>query len=188
MHWYWPDLVIVAVLAWFTFSAFAAGLIREVVTVVAVIAGGVLAGRFYPELSEDIAFLVESESTRNFISFVSIFAGVVVIGQIAARMLRQVASLLLLGPFDHLGGAVFGLAKGVILVEVVLLALRTFPVADDVTTTLERSALASLFLDGIPVMERVLPTEFGEVLDSLDGLNPAEHAEDTGSPTETVTH
>jgi membrane protein required for colicin V production len=168
------DLVIVAIVAWFTFSAFAAGLIRELVTVIAVIAGVVLAGQFYEELAADITFVADDESTRNFIAFIAIFAGAVVLGQMAAWLLRQAVSLLLLGPFDHLGGAAFGFAKGLILVEVLLLAVRTFPIAGELDAALEQSALAPVFLDGIPVLERVLPDEFGEALDSLERIGGSE--------------
>ena len=166
MHWL--DLVIVAVVAWFTFAAFSAGLIREFVTAVAVVAGAILAGRFYAELAQDLEFLIGDESTRNFVAFVAIFAGVAVLGQIVAVTLRRVAALLLLGPFDHLGGALFGFAKGVLLVEVLLIAASAYPVSDDVDAALDQSALAPVFLEGVPVMLRLLPAEFGDALETLE--------------------
>lgn len=165
MHWL--DLVIVATVAWFTFAAFSAGLIREMVTIVAVIAGGVLAGRFYPDLSENISFLIDDDSWRNFVSFVAIFVGIVAVGQIAAFTLRRVASLLLLGPLDHLGGALFGFAKGVLLVEILLIAATTFPVTSGVSEALSQSALAPFFLDGVPVMLRLLPGEFSDAINGI---------------------
>ena len=169
MHWL--DLVIVAVVAWFTFAAFSAGLIREFVTAVAVVAGAILAGRFYAELAQDLDFLIGDESARSFVAFVAIFAGVVVLGQIAAATLRRVASLLLLGPFDHLGGALFGFAKGVLLVEVLLIAAAAYPLSDDITTALDQSALAPVFLDSVPVVLRLLPAEFSEALDTLEAAS-----------------
>lgn len=166
MHWL--DLVIVAIVAWFTFSAFSAGLIRELVTIIAVIAGAVLAGRFYAELALDIEFLIDDESTRNFIAFVAIFAGVVVLGQIGAAMLRRVAAMLLLGPFDHIGGALFGFAKGAALVQILLIVASVYPFSGEVDRALERSTLAPLFLDRVPVMLRLLPDEFSDALDALE--------------------
>ena len=55
MHWL--DLVIVAIIAWLTFRALSVGLIREVVTTIAVVGGAVLAGNFYQELADDIEFI-----------------------------------------------------------------------------------------------------------------------------------
>ena len=165
MHWL--DLLIIAIVAWFTFRAFTAGLIREVVMFAALIAGVILAGQFYRDLAADIAFAIDDEQLRQLIAFISIFAGVVVIGSIAAHLLRRIAALLLLGPFDHLGGAAFGFAKGILLVEVLLFAAVAFPVASGVESAVDQSALAPLFLDGIPVLLEVLPAEFRAAIDGI---------------------
>ncbi|HJM75647.1 MAG TPA: CvpA family protein [Dehalococcoidia bacterium] len=161
------DLVIVAVVAWFTFSAFSRGLIREVVTTIAIFGGTIIAGQFYEELSNNLEFLTDDETLRNFGSFIAIFVGIIVLGQIAAMVLRRFAALLLLGPFDHLGGALFGFLKGVLIVEVVLILVTAFPVADSLQQAIDASALAPVFLDGLPVMLEVLPGEFREAVDAL---------------------
>ena len=164
---YWLDLIIVATIAWFTFSAFSSGLIREIVTVVAVVLGGVLAGRFYADLAESIEFLISDDTTRSFVAFVAIFAGIVVVGQVAGITLRRLAAILMLGPFDHLGGALFGLAKGLLLVEILLIAVSVYPVSSQFGEAIDRSALAPVFLDGVPVMLLLLPDEFSEALEAL---------------------
>jgi membrane protein required for colicin V production len=161
------DLVIVAVVAWFTFSAFSRGLIREVVTAIAIFGGAIIAGQFYEELSSNLEFLTDDETLRNFGSFIAIFVGIIVLGQVAAMVLRRFAALLLLGPFDHLGGALFGFLKGVLIVEVVLIVLTAFPVASSLEQAIDDSALAPVFLDGLPVMLKLLPGEFSEAVDAL---------------------
>ncbi|MDA0256743.1 MAG: CvpA family protein [Chloroflexi bacterium] len=163
---HWIDLVIVAVVGWLTWRAFTVGLIREVVTLAAVLAGALLAGQLYAELAADIEFLIDDQRTRELVSFVAIFGGVVVIGQIGALLLRRVASLLLLGPFDRMGGAAFGFVKGVVVVEVLLIALTAFPAATQLTEAVEESVLAPLFLDGVPIVERLLPAEVTDALHS----------------------
>lgn len=162
MHWL--DLLIVAVLAWSTFTAFQTGLIREVAAIIALVLGAVLAGRFYHELAADIEFLISNPTTRQFVAFAAIFGGVYIAGQVLAMLLKGAATLLLLGPLDHLGGAAFGLVKGVLLVEVVLLGLRAFPVSTGVTRALDQSRLAPIFLERAPVAERLLPHEFRDVI------------------------
>ncbi|MSQ42082.1 MAG: CvpA family protein [Dehalococcoidia bacterium] len=170
MHWF--DLVIVGVIAWFTFSAFSTGLIREVFTLGAVILGAVLAGTFYARLSANIEFLIADGTTRQFASFVAIFGGIVVVGQIVAVALRQVARLLLLGPFDRFGGALFGFAKGLVVVEVLLIAASTYPVASGLDAALRQSALAPVMLDHVPGLLRLLPEEFSRGLDRLPLAEP----------------
>jgi len=158
----WLDLMIVGIIAWFTFSAFSNGLIREVVTIVAVLLGGLIAGRFYGDLSDNITFLIADGTTRNLVSFVSLFAGIVVLGQLAATFARGAASMLMLGPLDHVGGAVFGFAKGVVIVEVLVIAFAVFPAATGLETAIHDSTLAPVLLDGIPVALQLLPGEFAD--------------------------
>ena len=165
MHWI--DLLIVGVIAWMTFTAFSNGLIREVVKLVALVLGAVLAGMFYDDLSQNLSFLLDDGTTRNLISFGALLGGTLILGQIAAGMLRGTARMLMLGPFDHLGGAAFGLVKGVILVELALIAVSVFPAASQVALAVDDSALAPLFLERVPVMELALPGEFDNALDRL---------------------
>ncbi len=164
------DLVIVAVVAWFTLSAFSRGLISEAVTAIAILGGAVLAGQFYDELSNNLEFLTDDETLRNFGSFIAIFAGIIVLGQVAATLLRRFAALLLLGPFDHLGGALFGFLKGVVIVEVVLIVITAYPITANLTQAVSDSLLAPVFLDGVPVMLELLPDEFDEAVDRLSSV------------------
>jgi membrane protein required for colicin V production len=164
---HWIDLLIVGVIAWMTFTAFTNGLIREVVKLIALVLGAVLAGMFYDDLSQNLSFLLDDGITRNLISFGALLGGTLILGQIVAGMLRGTAKLLMLGPFDHLGGAAFGLAKGVILVELALIAVSVFPASSQVAVAVEESALAPVFLERVPIMELALPDEFDDALDRL---------------------
>ena len=166
-HMHWLDLVIIAIITWLTYRAFTVGLIREVVTTAAVILGAVLAGHFYSELSGDIAFAIEDETWRDFAAFASIFIGVVVIGQIGASLLRRAASVLLLGWADRVGGAAFGFAQGLLLVEVALFASITFPISSAVDAAIDASLVAPVFIDTIPVLLELLPSEFESAVEML---------------------
>jgi membrane protein required for colicin V production len=165
MHW--VDLLIIGILAWFTFRAYSNGLIREVVGLLSLIVGVIVAGAFYRELSADTDFLLENERLRNLASFAALFAGIWILGFIAANVLRRVASLFLLGPFDKLGGGAFGFVKALILVQVALIAIAVFPPGASVAGAVEDSALAEFFLDEVPVVEIALPQEFDHAFDQL---------------------
>lgn len=165
MHWL--DLIIVAILAWLTFTAFSRGLIREVVTLAAMIVGAIVAGAYYDELSTNLEFLVDDETIRNLLSFGALLVGVLILGQLLAGVLKQTARLFMLGPFDHLGGAAFGLVKGIILVEVALIAASIFPASTTVAEAIDESTLAPVFLERAPIAELALPPEFDNALDRL---------------------
>ena len=156
----WLDLAIAGVIAWSTFSAFRAGLIRVVISLISTVVGAVLAGRLYAQLAGNIDFLVETPEMRNLLAFVAIFGGVVVLGQVLAAMMRTASSLLFLGPIDHLGGAVFGLVQGLLVVELLLFAVTTFPATPGLARALAGSTLAPVFIQLIPVFERLVPAEF----------------------------
>lgn len=163
----WFDIAIIGVLTWNTVSAFRRGLIREAVSIIALIAGIVLAGRFYDELSANLEFLIDDQTTRNLVAFVSIFIGINLVGAVASMFLRNAAALLMLGPMDHLGGAFFGLLRGILLIEVILVAVTAFPAASALTAGAENSTLAPYFLRAAPLVNRLLPASFHEAMETL---------------------
>ena len=122
----WVDALIVVSLLWFTYAAFHAGLIREVITILGAIAAVALAGLFYEDLAVDVKVGVDDEETARMIAFAVIFGAVVLASQLTALFLKQAASLLLLGLADSIGGAVIGFIKGFIFVEIALIAGITF--------------------------------------------------------------
>lgn len=167
MDWHWIDFVIIGFIAWTTFVAFSRGLIQELVTVIAVIGGALLAGQFYRELSADLSFVMGPGAWRDMIAFGAIFGGITLVGQIVSLLLKGATDILMLGAFDHLGGAVFGFLKALLIVEVILIAVTTFPIADSATRAVQQSALAPFFLDAVPVILGLLPDEFAEAVEAL---------------------
>jgi membrane protein required for colicin V production len=160
------DIAIVVLVAWFTFSAFSAGIIREVVAMTGVALGVVLAGLFYQDLASDVKLAVDNDNAANIIAFLVIFGACFLAGQLAGMLLKHTASLLMLGTFDHLFGAAFGFLKGMVIVEVALILFVTFP-AFGLKDHIRDSMFGPMFLDGIPVLLRVLPVEFRNAVDAL---------------------
>lgn len=153
-------------MAGFTFAAFHAGLIREIVTIIGAVFAVALAGLFYMELAEDVGVAVDDVQTARVIAFGVIFGATVLAAQLIALFLKQAASLLLLGVFDSLGGALIGLIKGFIFVEIALFAGVTFP-ALGVEAAIRNSELAPFFLDALPVLTAILPGEFETAVDQF---------------------
>jgi membrane protein required for colicin V production len=162
----WVDILILAVIIWFAYAAFHAGLIREVVTIIGTIFAVALAGLFYLELSEDIKVVVDDTETAEIIAFAVIFGATLLASQLLALFLKQAASLLLLGLLDSIGGAVIGVAKGIILIEVALMAALTFPSLGFVNAV-EESLFAPFFLDLLPFLKYILPGEFDTAVDEF---------------------
>ena len=162
----WIDAVIVVALLGFTYAAFNAGLIREVITIFGAIFAVALAGLFYTDLARDIDVAVDDFETSKIIAFVTIFGATVLASQLLAIFLKEAASLLLLGMADSLGGALIGLVKGLIFVEIGLIVAITFP-SLHLEGAVRNALLAPFFLDALPVLTRILPGEFQTAVDAF---------------------
>jgi len=162
----WLDIAIIVVVLGFAASAFSAGLIREVVTLGAIVIGIIVAGLLYDDLATDVLVFIDDDEAALVISFLVLFGAVYLLGQIVAYTLRRLASLLMLGWADRIGGGLFGILKGLIVVEVLLILFAAYPQLglDD---AIDDSGLASFFLDDASIVLRVLPGEFNDRVDQF---------------------
>ena len=162
----WLDAVILIALIGFTVAAFRAGLIREVVTLVAVVLGVLIAGHYYDDLADDVLLFIKNDKAAKVIAFLSLFGSVALLGQLAAFLIKQAVSILLLGWLDHLAGGAFGLLKGLLLVELFLMFFATFPYVG-LDEAIDDSGIAPLFLDNGPALLKLLPGEFNQAVEPL---------------------
>lgn len=175
----WISLVLVAGIGLLTWRAYANGFIREIVSLAAVILAVPIAGLFYDDLYPKVHPIVDSEPLANLVSFLAIFAGVVIGGLVAAYLMRNVARALNLGAADRLAGAAFGFLKGVIAAQVILLAFVAFP-RPDLHDDIDRSPVAEVLLDTAPGVLAILPGTFDRALDAF--LSPAREIDERTGP------
>ncbi len=168
----WLDILIIVTLIGFVSAAYRSGLIREVVTLVAVIAGIVIAGALYENLAGDILVFITNDSAAEAVAFLVLFGAVYIFGQIAAYMLKTGASLLMLGLLDKLGGTVFGLVKGLIVVQILLLVFAAYP-SLGLEGAIEGSELADYFVDDFSLLLNLLPQAFEDRIDAFLGATGA---------------
>jgi membrane protein required for colicin V production len=160
----WVTLVLVVVIGLLTWRSYSTGFIRELVSLASVILAVPVAGIFYDDMYPKVHPIVDSVALANLISFMSLLAGVVIAGQIASYLLRETANALNLGEADHLAGAAFGLIKGILLCQVVLIALVAFP-KPDIRDEIDRSPVATALLDSTPLVLSILPSNFDAQVD-----------------------
>lgn len=177
----WLDIVVILVIASLTLAAYSSGLIREVITLIAVIAGIVIAGLLYERLAADVLVFINDEDAAEAVAFLALFGGVYLLGQIGAYVLKTGAALLMLGSLDHLGGAVFGFVKGVFVVEMLLIILAAYP-SLDMDQTVADSEVARHLVDEFDFLTIILPENIDLRIDHF--LNPEEAppAEDAEAP------
>ncbi len=160
----WLDLVLLAVIGFSTFSGYRNGFIRELVSIASVILAIPLAGIFYDDMFPKVEPIVRNAQFAALLSFVAILAGVIIGGQVAAHMLKRTAEILNLGVLDRLAGGAFGFLKAVFIVQVLLIALVTFP-RPDLREEIDGSQVAQRLLDSAPTVLAFLPRTFDEGID-----------------------
>lgn len=164
----WVDLLIAGAIAWTAFRGLRTGLIRQAVWLIAVVLGLVLAGALYDDLSANLDFVIEDPTTRDLVAFVAIIVGAVIAGAVIGEVLRTTATLLMLGPIDSIGGAVLGFIRGLIYVQLALIAFAVFPANETLARAIDDSSLAPFFLEDIGFVRAVLPAEFEDPLGQLE--------------------
>ncbi len=160
----WVSLALLVVIGFLTWRAWRSGVIRELVSLASVILAIPIAGVMYPRMYPKVHRIVTDGDLAALVSFLAILIAVVVGGQVLAHLLRRTASMLNLGVADHLAGAAFGFFKGIILCQVVLIALVAFP-SPDLKDQIDASTVAKGLLDTAPIALAFLPDHFDNQLD-----------------------
>ena len=161
------DIAIILALGWFTVAALSAGLVREVITLTATVLAILVAGLYHDNVARDLLMFVESDNTANIIGFLIILGAILVAGQLVASFMKRGVSMLMLGWADHLAGAIFGLFKGFLVVQILLIVLVTFePLAVD--NDIAQSTLAPFFLDITPILLGILPDQFEAAVNAFN--------------------
>jgi uncharacterized membrane protein required for colicin V production len=178
----WLSILLVAVIALVTWRAYVNGFVRELVSLCAVILAIPLAGIFYDDLYPKVNPIITNDTLAALVSFVSIMAGVIILGQVASHLIKQAVAVLNLGAADQVTGGLFGSLKAVIVIQVLLIALVHFP-RPDIREAIDNSPVATGLLDYAPLPLAILPGDFDTAIDGfLDGVVESVAGEPTPTP------
>jgi membrane protein required for colicin V production len=134
----WLDIVLLVVIIVAAIVGLFEGFIRQVIGLVAVVAGLVLASLYYDAAAALFETFVKSELVSDFLGFILIFVLVLVAGSLLGHLITKAMK----GPLalaNRLFGAVFGFLSAVLICGVLVFALVSFGIA---RPALETSVLA----------------------------------------------
>lgn len=137
------DWLIVVILGLSVILAVEQGLVFEVLTLGGVAVGYLLAAWNYSRFAPRFLPYVKSAPVAELASFLTIFFIVLLVAGIAGRIARWSAKAAGLRWFDRVLGGVFGLARGVAIVSVIVLGFSVFAPASRVVAD---SRLGNYFL------------------------------------------
>ena len=144
-QWTFVDFLFVGIVFVSIGFALMKGLVREIISIVALIGGFILAVIYYPDAGGWLAEFSKNDSIASFGGFLLLFLGCILIGAIAAFIVNRFVKAASLKWVDRLLGGVFGLIRGWVIASILVLALIAFPIRDNL---ISHSVLAPYLLAG----------------------------------------
>lgn len=122
MNFDWLDAVIVLVFVISVLSAATKGFSREMIGLGAALLGLILGTWFYGTAGAWLTPYVSSPDVANFLGFLIVFLGVIIVGGILGALVSRILRTAGLSWIDRALGAAFGIARG-LLVSVALVMI-----------------------------------------------------------------
>jgi membrane protein required for colicin V production len=150
------DWLFVAILVYSIAISWFKGFVREVLGLVTVILGILLASWLCRVVGNRFKDVVRTENIALFLGFSLIFLLVLAAGFLVIWLINRFMKFAKLQWADRLLGAAFGLVRGWVISAAILLALTAFEIQTD---RLRNSELAPYFLPGSRVIAVMTPYE-----------------------------
>jgi membrane protein required for colicin V production len=155
----WLDVVLVLILAVSVAASYRKGLSREIIGLASVVLGLVLGCWFYGNVAAYLARYLSSRALANFLGFLIVFCGVMIVGGIVSSIVGRFLKVTGLSFFDHLLGAAFGVVCGVLIAAAVVMALLAFAPAGPPPQAVVDSRLAPYAATTAGVFVAMAPRE-----------------------------
>jgi len=153
-QWIFLDYFFAAIVLVSTAFAAVKGLAREIISLVAMIGGFILAVLYYRVPAGWLAEFSRTESVADLLGFLSIFVGCILIGVLVTLLVNRFVKAAKLTWIDRLLGAVFGFLRGWAISSIVVVAFIAFPVRENLMV---RSHLAPFLLAGARTAVLLVP-------------------------------
>ncbi len=141
------DILVWAVLLAFIIKGFVKGLVREICSLVGLVMGVWAACKYYQPLSEAIRHYIHLPHGVSIIfSYILLFLTIGLLFFFLGSFLTALFKIALLGGVNRVGGAVFGLLQGALVLCLILYFGTTKPMPSKVKLQLERSSSARPFV------------------------------------------
>ena len=135
------DVIIGIVLILFAITGLRKGLIVEAFYLASFIFGAYGAMHFSDAVADWMSdFINVSEDYLTIISFIVTFIIVLILVRFLGRILSRLLEAISLGFLDKIGGFIFGVLKGTLLVSVIVMIMNVFGASDLINNDLRKSS------------------------------------------------
>ena len=136
------DVVILIIMGYFAFRGMFRGVVLELLTLVGMLAGYIVALKEMSRLSGFILSMIPlPEVLANALGFLICFVGILLLFRWIANMFKHAIKGTALRSIDHAGGLCIGLIKGAILVSVLALLINLLPLPQSLDRPRKESLL-----------------------------------------------
>ena len=120
------DMVIIVILGYCLIRGIFRGLVKEISSIIGVLAGFYAAYAYYPLLAKPLSSWISNTPYLNILSFMIVFCIIFILISILGIIIKYLLNIAFLGWVDRICGAGFGIIKGILIVSVVLISLTAF--------------------------------------------------------------
>ena len=120
------DMMATVILAFCVIRGIFRGLIKEMSSIVGVLAGYYAAYSYYPEIARLLARWMTNSVYINILSFLILFCAVFLIVSTLGVIVKYALNIAFLGWFDRICGSLFGSIKGILIVAVLVVIFTAF--------------------------------------------------------------
>lgn len=151
----WLDLVILALIALSALISLIRGFVKESISLVTWIIAGVLAFRYFTPMAALLEPFVSSPMVRSIAGFGILFVSTLIIGAIVNFVMSQLVARTGLSGTDRALGVVFGAARGVLIVTMIVLLASLTPMPE--ASWWQESASVGLFQQFAEWLKGIIP-------------------------------
>ena len=116
------DIVIVVIIAISLIISIKRGIVKEVVSLATWLLSVFCVLNYTEELADSLSSYIHNPPLRTLVGVVLIILGIFILGKIINKLLEAIIADSWFGPFDKIIGIAFGVARGVILVSILIVA------------------------------------------------------------------
>jgi membrane protein required for colicin V production len=153
----WIDLVIVGIISLSALISLIRGFVKESISLVTWVVAGVLALRYYAPMADLLEPFINSVNLRQWVGGGILFVATLVVGAIVNFIVSQLVSKTGLSGTDKALGVVFGAARGVLIVTMIVLLASLTPMPE--APWWQESAMIDFFQQLAVWVKGVIPAD-----------------------------
>lgn len=154
--WNWVDWTLTLIAVVSIITAAMKGIIRELISLAAVVLGLAVAALGYQRAAVWFDDLTRSHEVALAAGFLTLFLGILVLGAVLSSVARRLINTAGLQSFDRILGGIFGAFRGLAIDCILLLALVAFAVKPD---AVNQSVLAPYVTTGARAIAFLMPAD-----------------------------